>query len=72
MNYKNRFYNLYLKPSKEGSGLPLFNISASLSIKSTISLVKLQSHSFTVHFVLTSISSLSSKLNFLYFKPIIK
>lgn len=62
INCKNRFDSLFLSPSKLLSDLPLFNISASLSIKSTISLVKLQSNSLTVHFVCSSTSSLSSVL----------
>lgn len=62
MNYRNKFDSLLRRPSKLASLLPLFSISASLSIKSTISLVKLQSNSLTVHLVCNSTSSLSSVL----------
>lgn len=60
MNCRNRLLNLLLSPSKLVSLLPLLSISASLSIKSTISLVRLQSNSLTVHLVCSSTSSLSS------------
>jgi len=60
MNYKNKLLSLNRKPSKDVSLLPLLSISASRSIKSTISLVKLQSNSTTVHFVCKSTSSRSS------------
>lgn len=68
-NNLNIYYNYFL-PSNDFSGLPLFNISASLSIKSTISLVKLESNSFTVHLVFNNMSNLSSTLIFLSFKPL--
>lgn len=42
------------------------------SISSTISLVRLQSHSFTVHLVLSRISSLSSVEIFFIFNPLYK
>ena len=62
INYRNKFDSLFLNPSKLLSERPLFNISASLSIKSTISLVKLQSNSLTVHLVCSNTSNLSSVL----------
>lgn len=62
MNCKNKFESLFLRPSRLVSLLPLFSMSASLSIRSTISLVKLQSNSLTVHFVWSNTSSLSSVL----------
>lgn len=60
MNYKNKFESRLRNPSSEFSVLPRLSISASLSIKSTISLVRLQSNSLTVHFVCKSTSNLSS------------
>jgi len=62
MNWRNKFDNRILKPSKLFSLLPLLSISASLSMRSTISLVKLQSNSLTVHLVCNNTSSLSSTL----------
>lgn len=49
-----------LRPSSDVSLLPLLSISASLSIRSTISRVRLQSNSTTVHLVCSNTSSLSS------------
>ena len=60
MNYRKRLDRRFLRPSKDVSFLPLLSMSASLSIKSTISLVKLQSNSLTVHLVWSRTSSLSS------------
>ena len=64
--------SLSLRPSKDFSGLPRSNMLAYLSISSTISLVKLQSHSLTVHFVFKRISSLSSVDMFFIFRPLYK
>lgn len=62
MNCKNKFERRFLSPSRLVSLLPLLSMSASLSIRSTISLVRLQSNSLTVHFVCSKTSSLSSVL----------
>ena len=70
MNCKNRFERRFLRPSKLVSLLPLFSMSASLSMRSTISLVKLQSNSFTVHFVWSSTSNRSSVLKNGNLKPL--
>lgn len=72
MNYKNRFERRFLSPSKLVSLLPLLSMSASLSMRSTISLVRLQSNSLTVHFVCSSTSSLSSVLKNGNLKPLYK
>ena len=72
MNCKNRLESLCLKPSKELSGLPLSKILPYRSISSTIYLVKLQSHSLTVHFVANKISSLSSVDTFFILRPLYK
>ena len=60
MNCKNRLLSRLRSPSRLASDLPLLSISASRSIKSTISLVRLQSNSLTVHLVCSRTSSLSS------------
>lgn len=72
MNCKNKLERRFLRPSRDVSLLPLFSISASLSIKSTISRVRLQSNSFTVHFVCRSTSNLSSVLKKGSLKPLYK
>lgn len=72
INCKNKFNILFLKGINEFSGRCLFNISASLSIKSTISLVKLQSNSLMVHFTCRSTSSLSSMLTLFCARPFYK
>lgn len=70
INCKNKFDKRSLKPSSEPSDLPLLSISASLSIKSTISLVKLQSNSTTVHLVCRSTSRRSSVVNIGNLRPL--
>jgi len=70
MNCKNKLERRLRRPSKLVSLLPLLSISASRSIKSTISLVKLQSNSLTVHFVCNNTSSLSSVLKNGSLKPL--
>lgn len=70
INCRNRFDSLSRKPSRLPSERPLLSMSASLSIKSTISLVKLQSNSTTVHFVCSSTSSRSSVVNIGRRKPL--
>jgi len=72
INCRNRFDSLSRKPSRLPSERPLLSMSASLSIKSTISLVKLQSNSTTVHFVCSSTSSRSSVVNIGRRKPLYK
>lgn len=72
MNCRKRFANLCLKPSKDLYGLPRSSILAYRSINSTIYLVRLQSHSLTVHFVFRRISSLSSVDIFFIFNPLYK
>ena len=62
MNCRNKLLSLFLSPSRLASVLPLLSISASRSIKSTISLVKLQSNSLTVHLVCSNTSKRSSVL----------
>jgi hypothetical protein len=72
MNCKNKLDNLKRRPSSDFSLLPLFSMSASLSMRSTISRVKLQSNSLTVHFVWSKTSSLSSTLKNGSLKPLFK
>lgn len=70
INCKNKFNILFLNGINELSGLCLFSISASLSIRSTISRVKLQSNSFMVHLTCSRTSSLSSMLTLFWAKPL--
>jgi len=72
MNWRNKFANLWRNPYNDFYGRPLSSIFAYLSINSTIYLVKLQSHSLTVHFVFNKISSLSSVEIFFILSPLYK
>mmetsp|Transcript_96359 Transcript_96359/g.294757 ORF Transcript_96359/g.294757 Transcript_96359/m.294757 type:complete len:357 (-) Transcript_96359:330-1400(-) len=63
MNWRNKLARRRRRPANDFSGRPRFNMSASRSIKSTTSRVKLQSNSFTVHFTCSSTSKRSSTVS---------
>mmetsp|Transcript_35890 Transcript_35890/g.89311 ORF Transcript_35890/g.89311 Transcript_35890/m.89311 type:complete len:288 (+) Transcript_35890:351-1214(+) len=63
MNWRKRFARRVRRPWSDSSDRPRFSMSASRSISSTMSLVRLQSNSFTVHLTCNSTSSRSSMLN---------
>mmetsp|Transcript_108744 Transcript_108744/g.307576 ORF Transcript_108744/g.307576 Transcript_108744/m.307576 type:complete len:246 (+) Transcript_108744:310-1047(+) len=60
MNWRKRFAKRRLRPAKDFSGRPRLSMSASRSMRSTISRVRLQSNSFTVHLTCSSTSRRSS------------
>mmetsp|Transcript_38656 Transcript_38656/g.65073 ORF Transcript_38656/g.65073 Transcript_38656/m.65073 type:complete len:205 (+) Transcript_38656:389-1003(+) len=60
MNCRKRLATRRRRPSMDRGSRPRFSRSASRSISSTVSRVRLQSNSFTVHFTCSSTSSRSS------------